>query len=73
MESTSTCIAVGTSTDCTISQSYFTSGEMFMSLLLLILIVLKIFEIVRQGIFTIKQKRKFTGNNSQMGKEEYDI
>lgn len=73
MESTSTCVSVGTSTDCTISQAYFTSGEMFISLLLLILIILKMFEIVRGGIFTIQQKRIFTGNNSQMGKEHYDI
>jgi len=72
MESTSTCI-VATSTNCTISQNYFTSGEMFISLLLLILILLKIIELVSQGIFSIPITKKFTGVNTIEGKEEYDI
>lgn len=73
MNDITTCTLSGTDYTCTTPENFYTMGEMFICLLLLILILLKMVELVRDGIFTIPITRKFTGVNSQEGKEEYKL
>jgi hypothetical protein len=62
----------GTDNVCT-TPSFFSGGEMFISLLLLIGLILAIIVIIKNGIFSVDVHRKFLGNNSQEGKENYKI
>ena len=52
---------------------FFSSGEMFISLLLLIGLILAIITMVRKGIFSIKVHKKYLGVNQMEGKEIYKM
>lgn len=81
-----TCITGASSTDCTVPFSdfyngsvatfntpFFSAGDMFISLLLVIGIVLAIIAMIQRAIFANKIKRKFLGVNTIDGKEIFDI
>lgn len=53
--------------------SSFSLGEMFISLLLLIFLILAIITMIRGAIFAVSVHRKFLGNNSRDGKEFYKL
>ena len=81
-----TCLNNSLGMDCTIPLSdiyngnvatfntpFFSAGEMFISLMLLIGLILAIITMVRRGIFSVPVKRKFQGVNQWEGKEEYEL
>ena len=51
----------------------FSSGDMMICILLLVLIIIKLVELLRTGLSSVKIIREFQGNNSQDGKEFYKI
>lgn len=58
--------------NCT-TPAYFTGGEMFISFLLLIGLVLAIIALLRKGIFSVSVHKKYLGVNQMEGKENYEI
>jgi len=52
---------------------FFTSGDIMISILLLILVVLKLIELLRGAISKVILHRRYQGNNSPDGKEFYEI
>lgn len=69
---TITCTNIDGGFTCT-TPSFFSGGEMFISLLLLIGLVLAIIALLRKGIFSVSVHRKYQGVNQWEGKEEYKI
>ena len=67
-----TCVLSDTTYTCT-TPAYFTGGEMFISFLLLIGLVLAIIAILRKGIFSIQVHREYLGVNQWEGKEKFKI
>jgi len=78
--------AVGTDNMCTLSLAdlwngnvatfntpFFSAGDMFISLLLVIGLILAIITMVRLGVFSVKVHKKYLGVNQMEGKEEYEI
>ena len=53
--------------------SFFSGGEMFISLLLLIGLILGIIALLRRGIFSVSVHKKYQGVNQMEGKETYKI
>lgn len=51
----------------------FSSGEIVISIFLLILILLQLITLIRDSFKNIKISRRFMGNNTQNGKEFYEI
>lgn len=66
-------------TICTISASdpffipFFSSGDIMISVLLLLLVLFELVKFLRAGISSVKIIRKYQGNNSPDGKEFYNI
>lgn len=58
--------------NCT-TPAYFTGGEMFISFLLLIGLVLATIALLRKGIFSVSVHREYQGVNQWEGKEKYKI
>lgn len=52
---------------------FFTSGDIMISVLLLLLFVLELVKLLRGGIKSVSVTRKYQGNNSPDGKEFYKI
>ena len=51
----------------------FSGGEMFISFLLLIGLVLAIIALIRKGIFSVSVHKEYQGVNQWEGKETYKI
>jgi hypothetical protein len=64
--------AIGTDNTCTTS-SWFSGGEFFISLCLVIGILIAIINMTIQSVFAVKIHKKFLGVNSIEGKEIYKI
>jgi hypothetical protein len=73
------CINTGDNMNCLIPASdpfftpFFSSGDIMISILLFIIIVLSLVKLLRGGLNSVNIKRKFTGNNSPDGKEDYTL
>lgn len=52
---------------------FFSSGDIMISILLFILIVIELIKLLRAGISTVSIIRKYQGNNSPDGKEFYKL
>ena len=52
---------------------FYSAGEMFISLCLVILIVLSLISLVSKAIFSVKVHKKYLGVNQKEGKEIYKI
>ena len=53
--------------------SIFSGGDMFISLLLLVGLILGIIALVKQGIFSVSVHKEYQGVNQMEGKEKYKI
>ena len=69
---TLTCVNNDDGFICT-TNSIFSGGEMFISLLLIVGLILGIISMVAIGIFSIKIHKKYLGVNQLEGKEIYDL
>ena len=69
---TLTCLDTTEGFNCTTS-SIFSGGEMFISLLLLIIIILGIIALLRKGIFSVSVIKDYQGVNQLEGKENYKL
>lgn len=69
---TITCLNNENGFTCT-TPSIFSGGEMFISLLLLIGLILAIIALLRKGIFSVSVHREFQGVNQWEGKEKYKL
>ncbi len=73
------CITTGTEMNCIIPASdpfftpFFSSGDIMISVLLFILVVIELIKLLRQGLNTQQVIRNYQGNNSPDGKEFYKI
>lgn len=63
---------IGTDNTCTTS-AWFSGGEMFIALCLVVLILIAIIQAVAQAIFAVKVHKKYLGVNQIEGKEIYKI
>jgi len=52
---------------------FFSSGDIMISILLLVLIILQLVKILNKSISSVSVVRKYQGNNSPDGKEFYKI
>lgn len=70
-----TCETIGSTTTCTVdySDGFFTSGDLFISLELFIIIVLGLTLVLTSSMRRIPVTKKYVGNNSTDGKEIYEI
>lgn len=66
------CVLTGSDYVCT-TNSWFSGGEMFISLCLVIGIVLAIIAMAKSGMFSVWVHRKFQGVNQLEGKEDFKI
>lgn len=57
----------------TFNTPFFSAGEMFISLLLLIGLILSLIVIIKKGIFSVSVHKEYTGVNQMEGKEHYKI
>jgi hypothetical protein len=69
---TLTCSNTSGGFTCT-SPAVFSGGEMFISFLLLIFLVITIIKLVIKSVFYIQIHKKYLGVNQLEGKEEYTI
>lgn len=69
---TTTCLNNSDGFTCT-TPAYFSGGDMFISLLLLIGLVLGIIAILKKSIFSVNVHKEYTGVNQIEGKEHYKI
>jgi hypothetical protein len=69
---TLTCVNNNTGFVCS-TNSIFSGGEMFISLLLIIGLIMAIISMVVIGIFSVKIHKKYLGVNQMEGKEIYDL
>lgn len=73
------CITTENGNTCTIQNidpiltPYFSSGDIMISILLLLLFLIELIKLLRFSIGKIKVTREYQGNNSQEGKEFYQI
>lgn len=81
-----TCETSGTTQTCTIPLSnfyngnvatfntpFFSSGDLFISLELFVLIIFAIITFISKGVFSVKVHKEYTGVNTPEGKEHYKI
>jgi hypothetical protein len=81
-----TCETSGTTQTCTIpldnfyngnvatfATPFFSAGDLFISLELLVLIIFGIIQFMARGVLSVKTHKKYTGVNQPEGKEEYKI
>ena len=66
------CVNNSTGFTCT-TPSFFSGGEMFIALLLLIGLIIAIIQIVIKNVSSVRVHREFLGVNSPEGKEKYKI
>jgi len=52
---------------------FFSSGDIMISVLLLLLVIFELVKFLRAGINSVEVKRNYQGNNSPDGKEFYKI
>ena len=73
------CENIGDNMNCLIPASdpfftpFFSSGDIMISVLLLILIVIELIKLLRGGLNSVSVIRKYQGNNSPDGKEFYEL
>lgn len=69
---TISCLNIEGGFNCT-TPSIFSGGDMFISFLLLVGLVLAIIALLRKSIFAVDVHRKYQGVNQWEGKEDYKI
>ena len=69
---TISCTTTGANMTCT-TPSFFSGGEMFISLLLLIFLVIEIIKLVTKAVFYVDIHKKYLGVNQLEGKEVYKL
>lgn len=69
---TLTCTDVSGGFTCT-TPAIFSGGEMFISLMLFIGLILAIISMLRAGVFSVSVNKKYLGVNQIEGKEIYKI
>lgn len=69
---TTTCINTDTGFTCN-TPAFFSGGDMFISLCLVILILISIISLVEKAIFSISVHKKYLGVTEIEGKEIYKI
>lgn len=73
------CVTIEGGQTCTIPASdpiitpFLSSGDILCGIFLFIIILLKLVELLKNGIFSVKVVKEYTGNNSPDGKEHYKI
>ena len=69
---TTTCTIESGTYTCT-TPAYFSQGEMFISFILLIGLILALLAFLKNAIFSVPVHREYLGVNQQEGKEIYKI
>ena len=69
---TLTCENVSGGQVCT-TPAFFSGGDMFISFILLIFLVIEIIKLVIKGVFYIQIHKEYTGVNILEGKEHYKL
>lgn len=73
------CENIGDNMNCLIPTSnpfftpFFSSGDIMISILLLILVIFELIKFLRSGINSVSITRNYQGNNSPDGKEFYKL
>jgi len=81
-----TCVTAGDTQTCTIPLSnfyngnvatfntpFFSAGELFIGIELLVLIIFGIIAFISKGVFSVKVHKEYTGVNQPEGKEHYKL
>ena len=55
------------------TNSTFSGGEMFISLMLILIFILGLMAMIKSHIFAVSVHKEYTGNNTQEGKEHFKL